>query len=135
MDGEQIVLELTSTEQTIRLNGPLQHDKFNVKWVQVVGANYPVDTVYFINIACSDNIDIGITTHSNVTIPPYKCIAIPLTAATSTYAYDDTLRVLNRSNHGAVRIRSSNAPTLVVRVTSNTTNPPVFTRITVCLEA
>lgn len=135
MDKEQIIIEVTSATSTVRLNGPMQHDKFRVRWVQVVGANFPGDTVYVISMSTADVMNIGVTTASNLAIAPHRAIVVPLTAATSTYTFDDALLVLDRSVHGQVRNRSSNAQTVTVGVQSNVTVSPTFTRLTVCLES
>lgn len=135
MDKEQVIVEVTSASQAVNLNGPMQHDRFRVRWVQVVGANYPADTVYFISISCADVMNIGTGTVTNISPGPGRAIVVPLTAATSTYTFDSAMQSLDRRVHGQMRMRASNAQTLQVLVQSNVTNPPVFSRIVVCLES
>jgi hypothetical protein len=137
MNSEQVIIEVTAAEtNNVRLNGPLQHDKFAVRWVQIVGSAFPADTVYFLSMTTNESVDIGVSTSSRLAaVAPSRCIVIPLTAATSTYTFDNQMVVLDRSTHGMTRNKSSNAPTLRVSVQSNVTNPPTFTRVTICLES
>lgn len=136
MNSEQVLIEVTTANSVVRLNGPLQHDRFTVRWVQVVGSAFPTDTVYTLSMNTNESVPIGVNTSSSMAaISPAKCIVIPLTAATSTYTFDNQMLVLDRGTHGITRNKTSNAPTIGVTVQSNVTNPPVFTRLTVCLES
>lgn len=135
MDSEGIVVEVTSAQQIIQLNGPMMHDRFRVRWVQVIGANFPVDTVFIITMGTEDVMNIGMGITSNLTSSPHRAIVVPLTAATSTYTFNNTMPVLDRTVHGQSRMRGSNAKTLAVSILSNVTNPPTFTRVVIYLEA
>lgn len=136
MNSEQVLIEVTAAESTVRLNGPMQHDRFAVRWIQVVGSAFPTDTVYTIGMYTDENLPVGTTTSSSMAaVAPTKCIVVPLTAATSTYTFDNRMIVLDRAANGYTRNRTTNSPTIRVSVQSNATNPPVFTRVTVCLES
>lgn len=135
MDKQQAILRVTSpTTRGVKLSDALYHDKYMVRWVQVVGANYPTELQYYINISGNNAVDIGNTTVTNLDNQQDYNIVTPLTAATSVYSYDIPAVVLDRSKRGVIRPKINQYPQFTVTVNSNV-GEPTFTEVIICLES
>lgn len=135
MDKQQAIVRVTSpTTQNITLSDSLFFDKYMVRWVQVVGANYPTELQYYINIRGNNAIEIGNSTATNLDNQQEYNIIVPLTAATAVYTFDVPAVVVDRSKRAKTVMKINNAPQFTVRVNSNV-GEPTFTEVTVCLES
>lgn len=136
INKEQVILRVTAADtQRITLDGPLMNDNFCVRWVQIVGANYPTELQYYVSVKGNNALTIGSSTTSNLTtINGDYNIIVPLTAATSVYSYDTPYHAVDRAGHGHTRLSLTEAPQFHVRVSSNV-GTPTFTELTVCLES
>ena len=135
MDKQQVIVRVTApTTQNIQLDDSLYFDRYLVKWVQVVGANFPTELQYYISIRGNNALQIGNSTASNLGNQQEYNIVVPLSAATSVYSYEIPSLVLDRSLKGKTRIKLSEHPQISVSVNSNV-GTPTFTEVTLCLES
>lgn len=133
--AEQVDFLITSPEQQIRLSRGINAKKYRVRWVQIVGANFPTDSVFFISGDSTQDSTFGVATTSNYTAngSPRR-LSVPITAATSTTQYHDTVIAIDNTKEGYKLDLTGNA-VWNMRVSTNSTQSPSFTYIWVCLQS
>lgn len=135
MEKQQVILRVTSpTTREVVLDDALFFDKYMVRWVQVVGANYPTELQYYVGIKGNNSIQIGNTTATNLGNQAQYNIVVPLTAATAVYSYDMPSIILDRGRQAKTRVSVTEYPQFTVSVNSNV-GEPTFTEMTICLES
>jgi len=118
-----------TNEYTVQFNSPLFHSRYSVKWVQVIGATFPGDSVFVIEgYNNQTNIRLGTTIASNNTVP-HQSFAFPIEGANSTVIFDNPMK--------CIEIPPSTKPGLVntwsFKISSTTNALPSFTSVTMLL--
>lgn len=129
---EQILIQLTAADSIVQLRG-MSGKRYAVRWLQVVGADYPTDTVFYITGRSEGGVSFGTPNISNVQVGGRTCYAFPLTAATCTIQFHWPLVAIDSSREGAVMDNASNQR-WEFHVNSNSSGSPTFTRLFICLE-
>lgn len=134
---EQILLTMTTNgiDAKLRLNAMLHADKYTIRWVRYIGANFPTDSIFFLQGQSTQGLTFGLATGhvtQNMSVQN-KCVAIPIQAANGITFFDYPLVCINRQ--GSSASYGSSDSVWEFRVSSDTTAAPTFTSLTVCLES
>ena len=123
----------TATNQfTYRFNDQLNGSKWWVKWVQVIGATFPADALYYISGQnAQNNNQFGNQNVSDGTIEN-RCLVVPIQGANSLFAYDLPRLCIDLTNGGSRLNRNETEWIFTVRTLAGAL--PAFTSITIVLE-
>lgn len=136
---EQILFTLLTNgaEQKLILNAKFHADKYTIRWCRYIGANFPTDSIFFLQGQSDQSLTFGLdTAHvsqaTNMSVQN-KCVAIPITAANGITFFDYPLVCISRQGQSAGY--GSADGTWTFRVSSDATAAPTFTSLTICLES